>query len=49
MRLGPYIKDVRPVKLRLKTATEEILPRTYQLRDIEEYKDVLIIKNMNEE
>ena len=51
MRLGPYIEGVRPIKLRLKTqtATEEILVRTYKLRNIAEYKDVLIKKSMNEE
>ena len=40
MRLGLYIEGgVRPIKLRLKTqtATEEILARTYKLRDIAEY------------
>ena len=39
------------MKLRLKTqtATEETLVRTYQLRDIEEYKNVFIKKTMNEE
>ena len=40
MPLGPYIEGgVRPIKLRLKTqtATEDILTRTYQLRDIEKY------------
>ena len=45
MRLGPYIEGgVTPIKLRLKTqtATEEILVRTYKLRDIAEYKDVFI-------
>ena len=45
MRLGPYIEgSVRSIKLRLKTrtATEEILVRTYKLRDIVEYKDVFI-------
>ena len=52
MRLGPYIEgDIRPIKLRLKTqtSTEKILVRTYKLRDIAEYKDVFIKKNMNEE
>ena len=52
MRLGPYIEGgVRPIKLKLKTqtATEEILVRTYKLRDIEEYNDVFIRKSMNEE
>ena len=52
MRLGLYIEGgVRPIKLRLKTqtATEEILARTYKLRDIAEYKDMFIKKNMNEE
>ena len=47
MRLSPYIEGgVRPIKPRLKTqtATEEILVRTYQLRDIVEYKDVFIKK-----
>ena len=51
MRFGPYIEGgVRPIKLRLKTqtATEEILVRTYQLRDTKEYKDVFIKKSMNE-
>ena len=52
MRLDPCIEGgVRPIKLRLKTqtATEEILARTYKLRDIAEYKDVFIKKSMNEE
>ena len=52
MKLDPYIEGgVTLIKLRLKTqtATEEILVRTYQLRDIEEYKDVFIKKCMNEE
>ena len=47
MRLGPYIEgDVRPIKLRLKTktATEEILARTYKLRDIEEYRCIQMLK-----
>ena len=44
MWLGPYIEDVRSIKLRLKTqtATKEVLESIYQLRDIEEYKDVFI-------
>ena len=49
MKLDPYIeRGRRPVKLRLKTqtATEEILARTYKLRDIKEYKDVVIKKRM---
>ena len=48
MRLVPYIEgSLRPVKLSLKTqtATEEILVRTYQLRDIEEYKKCVYYKN----
>ena len=52
MRLGSYIEgDVRPIKLRLKTqtATEEILVRTYKLKNIAEYKDMFIKKSMNEE
>ena len=45
MRLGPYIEG----NLNRQTATEKILARLYQLRDIEEYKDVFIKKSMNEE
>ena len=47
MRLGPYIEG--DVRLKTQSATEEILARTYKLRDIVEYKDVFIKKNMNEE
>ena len=52
MRLDPYIEGVlRPIKLRLKTqtATKIFLSRTYQLRDVKEYKDMFIIKSMNEQ
>ena len=50
LRLGPYIEGVEPIKLRLnkQTATKEICARTHQLRDIEEYKNVFIKKNMND-
>ena len=36
------------VRLKTQTATEEILARTYKLRDIAENKDVFIEKSMNE-
>ena len=52
MRLGSYVEGVAtPIKIRLKaqSVTEEILARTFWIKDCEDYKQVFIKKNMNEE
>ena len=40
MRLGHYVRGVRPIKVRLKThtATKEMIVRTFRLKDCEERK-----------
>ena len=51
MMLASYVGGVRPIKIRLKThtATKEILARTFRLKDWEDYNQISIKKNMNEE
>ena len=50
MRLGSYVGGARPIKIRLKIQiAKKILAMIFMLKDCDDYKQVFIIKSMNEE